>query len=176
MATIEEKKELVLELTKQVQDSTAIYLLNYEGITVDKDSAFRMNLNKKGVSYRVVKNTFLKRAFDASDISGLDNYLTGMTAVMFGGDEDPMLPAKEVVAFHKKNPDVLAVKGVNLSGDLFDGSQIGDLAKMPGRQELIAEVVSLALGPGSQLVALLKGPSGKLASQLKSLQEKLEEN
>jgi large subunit ribosomal protein L10 len=176
VSLIEKKQGLVEEVHQDIENSSAIYLINFEGITVETDNEFRQNLNQKGIRYRAVKNTLLKRALEKSNIQGLDNYLVGTTAIMLGDNEDPMLPAKELVQFYKKNPDLLPVKGVSMEGDVIEGNKISDLAKMPGRQEMIAQIVSIALSPGANLVAILKGPGSTIASQLKTLVEKLDDN
>jgi large subunit ribosomal protein L10 len=167
------KVALVDSLVNDLQKAAAVYLLNFQGITVDKDNALRKNLRSKGIYYRAVKNTLLKIALEKIGVQGLDGYLTGSTSVMVGTAEDPMLPAREVVEFHKANPDFLAVKGINLDGSALPGAEVENLAKMPGKQELLAQIVSIALTPGANLVALLKGPGSTIAGQLKALEEKL---
>jgi large subunit ribosomal protein L10 len=174
MITLEQKKEKIASLVKDIQESASIYLLNYTRLTVEKDSKLRMALNKKGINYRAAKNTLLQRAFNEAGIKGLDDYLVGATAVMFGDSEDPMLPAREIVAFHKENADFLAVKGINLDGQALPGDKLIDLAKMPGRLELIASIVTIVLGPGASLVSVIKGPGSTIAGQIKSLEEKSE--
>jgi large subunit ribosomal protein L10 len=175
MTALDKKQKIVSEIAESLKDSSAVYLLNFEGITVEKDNEFRQALNQKGITYKAVKNTLLKRALADAGITGLDDKLVGTTSLMVGESEDPMLPAKEIVAFHKENPDFLAVKGINLDGEVMAGDKVEDLSKMPGRDELIAQVVSIALGPGAELVAVLKGTGSTIAGQLKALEEKLEE-
>lgn len=174
MGALAEKQELVASVAEDLKAASAVYLINFQGITVEADNAFRKELTNKGVKYRAVKNTLLKRAFAEVGITGLDEYLEGCSAIMLGDDEDPMLPAKEIVAFHKENEDLLPVKGINLDGDSMPGDKVVELSKMPGRKELIAQVVTIALGPGSQLVSILKGPGSTIAGQLKALEEKAE--
>lgn len=174
MATVTEKAQNVEELVSCIKDSAAIYLLSYQGIKVEKDNAWRKNLNKKGITYKVVKNTLLNRALDIVGIKGLGKYLTGTTAVLVGNQDDPMAPAREVVEFHKANPDFLTAKGIGLDGDVMNGDKLEDLAKMPTRVELLGTIIGLAMGPGACLVSILKGPASKIAGQVKALQEKLE--
>lgn len=172
---VQEKKQTKVDaLVAEIQGASAVYLVNYQGITVAKDNALRMELQRKGVLYRAVKNTILKRALAAAGIKGLDSFLKGATAIMVGSADDPMLPAKQIVEFHKNNPDFLAAKAINLDGEVLPGSKIEEVSKMPGRLELLGQVVSMILGPGSQLVALFKGPGATIAGQIKALEEKLE--
>ena len=110
---------------------------------------------------------------DNAGIHGLEKHLAGPTAVIMAG-EDPMAPAKALVEFHKTNEDMLPVKVVHIDGSQYPGAHLSALAKMPGKRELQAQVVSLALGPGARLAGILKGPGAKLAGQIKALVEKLE--
>ena len=75
----------------------------------------------------------------------------------------PLLPAREIEAFHKANPDFLVAKSVYLDGKAMPGSEVVNLSKIPDRKGMIAQIVSIALGPGSTI-----------AGQIKTLQEKLE--
>ena len=168
------KQEKVDSLAKEFETAAAIYLLDFERITVAQDNALRMNLRKKGVAYRAAKNRLIREAFKKASISGLDSYLKGATSFMLGTAEDPMLPAREVVEFHKASPDILKAKGISLDGTSMQGAELENLAKMPGKNEILGQVISLALSPGANLIALIKGPGSKIAGQIKALEEKLE--
>jgi large subunit ribosomal protein L10 len=174
MTALNKKQEIVSEITEDLKKASAIYLLSYQGMTVQKDNLLRQSLNEKGVLYKAVKNTLLKIAFANVGIKGLDSFLNGTSSIMIGTEEDPMAPAKEIVAFHKDHPDFLEVKGINLDGEFIPGSKVEDISKMPGRTELIAKLVTIALGPGAQLTAIIKGAGSTIAGQIKALEEKLE--
>lgn len=163
MKSVEKKQQTVDAIVESFKDATAVYLLNYQGITVEKDNALRLELRKKGVYYRAIKNTILKRVFEKLNIAGLDDVLVGATSVMVGLAEDPLLPAREIEAFHKANPGFLVSKSIFLDGELLPGSEIVNLSKMPDRLGMIAQLVMIALSPGSTI-----------AGQIKALQEKLE--
>jgi large subunit ribosomal protein L10 len=170
----QKKQELIDSLAKDFSAAAAIYLLDFQKITVVQDNALRINLRKKGVYYKAAKNRLVKEALKKSSISGLDSYLKGATSVMLGGADDPMLPAREVVEFHKANPDILNAKGISLDGSSLKGSELENLAKMPGKKEILGQIISLTLSPGANLIALIKGPGSKIAGQIKALEEKLE--
>lgn len=174
MKTTENKQLTVDKLASEFEGASAIYLLNYQGMTVAKDNALRNNLRKKGVKYRAVKNTLLERVLDKMGIKGLEANLVGATSIMIGSTEDPMLPARELVEFHKANPDFLSAKAISMDGNILPGSELVNVSKMPGRKELLGQIASMILGPGASLVAIIKGPGSTIASQLKALEEKLE--
>jgi ribosomal protein L10 len=78
------------------------------------------------------------------------------------------------VEFHKANDGMLPVKVVSIDGASYPGNQLGTLAKMPGKRELQASVISLALGPGQKIAGIIKGPGSAIAGQIKAQIEKLE--
>jgi large subunit ribosomal protein L10 len=169
----QKKQELIDSLAKDFSAAAAIYLLDFQRITVAQDNALRINLRQKGVYYKAAKNRLIREAFKKAGISGLDN-LKGATSFMLGGNDDPMLPAREVVEFHKANPEILKAKGISLAGTALKGTELENLAKMPGRREVLGQIVSLTLSPGANLIALIKGSGSKIAGQIKALEEKLE--
>jgi large subunit ribosomal protein L10 len=172
--TKQKKTEIIDGLVDEIKKSQSVFLVNYEGISVPNDNQFRKSLNTVGVHYKVAKNTLIKKALNECGIDSLDSYLTGVSAVILGNSEDPVLPAKQLVEFLKEAPNTIKTKVINLDGELIDGSKLVDVSKMPGRQELIAQIVSIAAGPGANLVSIIKGPSSTIAGQLKALEEKLE--
>ncbi len=168
------KSEVVSELTDSLKGTSGVYLADFTGLTVEKVTLLRRNLRKKGVSMRVAKNTLIQRALANVGVQGLDGYLAGPTALILADKEDPIAPAKMLADFLKQNENALALKGVHIDGQVYPGEQMETLAKMPGKRELQAQVVSLALGAGGNLLALFKGPGAKIAGQIKGLIEKLE--
>jgi len=164
MKAVVKKQQTVDAIVESFKGATAIYLLNYQGITVEKDSLLRRNLKAKGVKYCAVKNTLLKRVLAKLDVKGLDDALVGATSVMVGFEEDPLLPAREIEAFHKTNADFLIAKSIFVDGKMMPGSAVVNLSKIPDRKGMLAQLVTIILGPGSTI-----------AGQLKTITEKLEE-
>ena len=171
---INKKSEVVSKLTESIRNSTGIYIADFTGITVGTVTTLRANLRSKGIGMRVAKNTLIRRALEDAGIKGLEKHLAGPTALITADDQDPMAPAKMLTAFHKENEGVLPLKVIYIDGEQYLGSKVTDLAKMPGKRELQAQVVTLALGPGAQVIGLVKGPGAKIAGQIKALVEKLE--
>lgn len=168
------KTSTIGNLEASLKVSTGVYIADFSRITVQTVTALRTSLRKKGITMKVAKNTLIKRALATAGIKGLDAHLKGPTAVILADDQDPMAPAKAMVEFHKANDGFLALKGVAIDGTTYPGNRLAELAKMPGKRELQAGVVSLALGPGQKLLGILKGPGTALAGQIKAQIEKLE--
>jgi large subunit ribosomal protein L10 len=170
-----QKNEAVAQMTESLKGSSGVYLADFTGLTVEKVTVLRSTLRKKGLSMRVSKNTLIKRALNGAGVVGLDKYLVGPTAVILADAEDPMAPAKLLVDFLKTNDKAIAVKSIHIDGQAYEGSHLQALAKMPGKRELQAQVVSIALGAAGNLLALFKGPGSKLAGQIAAQVSKLEE-
>ena len=174
MTATVQKSQVVDQLTESLKGAAGIYLADFTGLTVEKVTILRNELRKKGLTMRVAKNTLIKRALDNVGVQGLDKYLAGPTALILSDDEDPIAPAKLLIEFLKKNDKAISAKVIHMDGQAYDGKQLDSLAAMPGKRELQAQVVSLAMGPGSTLLAIFKGPGSALASQVQSLVSKLE--
>lgn len=172
---INAKSEVVSQLTESFKAASGVYLADFTGVTVEQVTQLRSTLRKKGVTMRVAKNTLIQRALANVGVEGLDKYLAGPTAVILADGEDPIAPAKLLVEFLKKNESVtLKAKVAHMDGQAYPGTELITLSKMPGKRELQAQVVTLALGPGSNLLALVKGPASAIASQIQSLVSKIE--
>jgi large subunit ribosomal protein L10 len=168
------KTKTASDLEASLKTTTGVYIADFSRVTVQTVTALRTSLRKKGIRMKVAKNTLIKRALGTAGIKGLDAHLKGPTAVILADDQDPMAPAKALVEFHKANEGLLPVKIVSIDGAAYPGNQLAALAKMPGKRELQASVVSLALGPGQKIAGILKGPGAALAGQIKAQIEKLE--
>jgi large subunit ribosomal protein L10 len=173
MATAE-KIQYVDALTESIKASSGVYLADFTGIKVGAVTQLRSELRKKGITMRVAKNTLIKRAFQGAGVEGLDELLAGPSSLILADGDDPMAPAKLIVEFLKKEKDAIKMKAVHMDGGIYPGEQLVDLSKMPGKRELQAQVVSLAMGPSGKLLGILKGPGSALASQIQALVERLE--
>jgi len=168
------KTKTASDLEASLKTTTGVYIADFSRVTVQTVTALRTSLRKKGIRMKVAKNTLIKRALGTAGIKGLDAHLKGPTAVILADDQDPMAPAKALVEFHKANEGLLPVKIVSIDGSAYPGNQLAALAKMPGKRELQASVISLALGPGQKIASILKGPGATIAGQIKAQIEKLE--
>lgn len=172
--TIEKKTSVISELEADFKAFPGVYIADFSRVTVQVVTSLRSSLRKKGMKMKVAKNTLIKRALDGAGIKGLEKHLVGPTAVIFSDDQDPMAPAKALVEFHKANEGMLSVKVVSIDGAAYPGNQLATLAKMPGKRELQASVIALALGPGQKIAGILKAPGAAIAGQIKAQIEKLE--
>lgn len=175
MISLEVKKQTTDELDQALATAGAVYLVDFGRIKVAHDVELRKSLTAQGIFYRVAKNTLLRRSLHKAGITALDSLLTKPTALLVGSPEDPVAPARAIVEFQKAHAGFLDAKISWIDGDTFPGKQIADVAKMPGKRELQAQIVQLFLSPGSTLVGLIKSPGSKIAGQVEALVKRFEE-
>jgi len=168
------QKEAVVEDVKTaLSEAAGVLFLDFTGLTVAQADDFRRTLQKAGVRYSVVKNTLMKRAMEGTTYADAAAFLKGTpTGVVFGA-EDPVASAKVTFEF-LKGCDKLRIKGGVLDAKAIDAAQAEALSKMPGRQELQATVVALALSPGRNVAGQIKNPAGRIVGAIETLIENLE--
>ncbi len=141
---LEQKEKLVADLAEQIKNAQSGVLVNYCGITVEKDTALRAELRKAGVNYKVVKNTYIKKAAEIAGISGFESALEGMTAIAVS--EDPIAPAKVLCKFAESNEN-FEVKAGFIDGRAIDTNEIKALAAIPSREALIGKILGSIQSP-----------------------------
>jgi large subunit ribosomal protein L10 len=149
---------------------------DYRGITVGEVTVLRRNLRKAGATARVVKNKLAKRSVDAtlsgSDKSTFLDVFKGPTFVVIS-DSDPVGPAKVIAEFAKQNSK-FTIKGAWVDGGFLDAARVEALSKMPGKQELLAQLLSLINTPATRLVGLLQAPGAQVVRLLEAQRKKIE--
>lgn len=141
---LEQKEKLVSELAEQMKNAQSGVLVNYCGITVEKDTALRAELRKNGVQYKVIKNTYIKKAAEIAGLSGFDSVLEGMTAIAVS--DDPIAPAKVLNKFAEDN-ESFELKAGFIDGRVIDVNEIKSLAAIPSKEGLIAKFLGSIQSP-----------------------------
>lgn len=141
---LEQKEKLVADLAEQMKNAQSGVLVNYCGITVEKDTALRAELRKNGVQYKVIKNTYIKKAADIAGLSGFDSVLEGMTAIAVS--DDPIAPAKVLNKFAEDN-ETFEIKAGFIDGRVIDVNEIKSLAAIPSKEGLIAKFLGSIQSP-----------------------------
>ena len=172
----EEKGIIINELTERLRSIPFFYITEANGMTVAEVNALRRKCFERGIEYKVVKNSFIKKALEPieGDFSQLnDTVLHGQSAVMFH-PENQKAPAQLIKEFRRTN-DKLQLKGASISGSLFIGSdQLDALIALKSREELIGEIIGLLQSPAKNVISALQGGGNKLAGILKTLSEREE--
>ncbi|MBA9087325.1 large subunit ribosomal protein L10 [Fontibacillus solani] len=159
---IQAKQESVDIVTSKLRESVTTVVADYRGLNVAQVTELRKQLREAGVEFQVLKNTLVRRATAAAELTELDEVLTGPTAIAFSAD-DAIAPAKILNDFAKKN-DALELKGGVVEGRVVGVDQIKALAELPSREGLL-----------SMLLSVLQAPVRNFALAVKAVAEKEEE-
>ena len=158
------------ELTDKLGRAKGIYLTDYIGLNVQDITELRREFYANDVEYMVAKNTLLKLAANNTNLSGLDSFLNGSTAIAFSY-EDPTAPARVIKKFTKDN-ELPKVKGIVIDGEFIDASEFDRIANLPTKEESIAKFAALLQSPLLKLVWALKSPMSDMTNMLNNLKEK----
>jgi large subunit ribosomal protein L10 len=140
-----QKEAVLADTQKRIQDVRGIYLADFSGMTVHSLSLLRKKCREQGVQFRVIKNTLLKRAFNARGIQELDEHLVGPTGLVFSPTNE-MAPAK-ILADFAKEFEKPRLKAAVVDGRLYDDKAIVRLAKLPSREVLLSQVIATFIAP-----------------------------
>lgn len=162
-----EKEAIVQELAQRLADTPATFLADYRGINVEQATQLRRELTQAGVEYRVVKNNLLKLAAQGTPSEELQAFCAGPTAIALSG-ADPVAPAKILSKF-AKDIDAFELKAGVLSGKLLSVAEIGALADLPSREELLAKALSSMNAPVSNFVGTMAAIPRSLVQVLSAI-------
>ncbi len=150
---VEQRKAYCAEVVENINNSSSIVLVDYRGITVEQDSEMRKKLRESGVKYRVIKNSALSRAFAETGNDGYDDQFVGPTAAAFGSAEDPIAPCRILTEYADKTP--ITVKCGVVEGKRFDAAGVKNLASIPEKPVLVAQLLGLLTNPMRSLAVAL---------------------
>ena len=167
-----EKVAEVEALEQRLRKSTVVILTDYRGLTVGEFGALRTRLREASLEYRVTKNTLLNRAAERVGVTGLEAFLVGPTAVVFGAD-DPSVPARVLQEFIRQYRK-LGIKGGLVQGEAVGAEMVQALATLPPRMELLARLVGVLTVPLRGVVSALIAPQRALVVALDALEKRRE--
>ena len=163
---LEQKKQQVAQLAEDFKKANVGVLVNYEGITVEKDTKLRKQLREAGCEYKVVKNTLLSLAFQEAGIEGLEEHLHGAYS------ENGYVDAPKILSDYAKDNENFTVKAGFIDGDTVDAKSIDELAKLPPKEVLVAQVLGGLNGPIQGFANVLNGTIRGLVIALNAIAEK----
>ncbi len=169
----EQKAEQVDLLTEKLKKAKVAVLTDYRGLTVSQMQELRGKLRGGDVEYRVIKNTLARRAAQAAGHAALESELKGPVAIAFGYD-DLGVPSKLINDFVKTTRLKLDIVGGLVEGRVFSPDQMKQLADLPSREALIAQLMGTLQSPVGQLVGIMQTPLQQLRGVLEAYKTKLE--
>ena len=165
----DQKAAVIDDVAAEIEGAEAIYAIDYRGISVPQAAELRTKLRDADASFRIVKNRLTLRAADKAGAESLKELLEGPTALTFVRG-DAAMAAKAITTFQRQN-DLLEIKGGMLGGDVLTIDQIKDIARLPGREQLQAQLVGVLASPITGLVRGLGSLISGLAIQLEQIRE-----
>jgi large subunit ribosomal protein L10 len=168
----DQKAAAIEEVAAQIQESEAVFAVDYRGISVPQAAELRTRLTEAGARFRVVKNTLTQRAADQAGAESLKEFLEGPTAFTFvaadGGDV--ALAAKALATFRRAT-DLLEFKGGLMNGDALTAEQLEALSRLPSLDVLHGQLVGVIASPITGLVRTLNALISGLAIQLGQIRD-----
>ena len=167
----ERKRQLVVDYVEKLERSQAVILANHQGLNVAQMSELRNRLRSVGSGCQVIKNTLLRLALQEAELPELDALLEGPTATSFCY-QDGQSAAKVLVEFTRE-ASPFALKGGLLGRRMLTAEDVNQLANLPSREVLLAQVLSAFQSPMVGLVSVLSGPLRALATVLRARADQL---
>jgi large subunit ribosomal protein L10 len=156
------KESLVAEIKGRFNDSAAVIMVDYRGLTVKQMQQLRTSVREAGGEIKIYKNSLTEIAVRELALPSMDEFLAGPTAFVFI-EGDAVAPAKALTVFAKTN-QALELKGGFVQNQVVDSSGVKAIASLPSREELLAKLLGTMLNPLTGTVRVLSGPARALVT------------
>jgi large subunit ribosomal protein L10 len=169
---LEEKKKITEDLHERFSKSAIVVVADYKGLDVSAMNDLRRKLREEDIEFQVAKNTLLMRAAKDTEVALIQDYFKGPSAVAFSY-KDPVAPAKILAQFAKDNQK-LEIKGGVLRDKVLDVDAIKALAKLPSREVLLGQLLSVLNGVPSAFVRTMAAIPRSLLNVLVAVRDQKE--
>ena len=168
---LDSKKEVVAEISARLANAQTVVIAEFRGLPVEQITVLRSQARASGVYLRVLKNTLARRAVKGTPFEKLGPHMVGPLA--YGISDDPVAAAKVLHAYAKEN-DKLVIKGGMMPNYLMSAKEVGNLATMPSREELLAKLMGTMQAPIAKFVQTLNEVPGKFVRTLAAVRDQKE--
>jgi large subunit ribosomal protein L10 len=166
-----QKESFVSDLRERINKAPVVYLTDFTGLDVKSITKLRRSLRASGAEYMVVKNRLARLAFGDTELPNIFEDMTGPTGVVLGYD-DVVAPAKALTEFAKDHDKKPVFKLGILENKVIQPEQIDRLAKLPPREQLLAELAGAMSAPTAMLAMALEAKLQEMAGLIDALREK----
>lgn len=166
-----QKESFVSELRERIRKAPVVYLTDFTGLDVKSITKLRRSLRASGAEYVVVKNRLARLAFGETEIPNIFEDMTGPTGMVLGYD-DVVAPAKALTDFAKDHDKKPVLKLGILENKVLQPEQIDRLAKLPPKEQLLAELAGAMSAPTAMLAMALEAKLQEMAGLVDALREK----
>lgn len=167
-----QKAVVAEELHECLENAQIAILADYKGVDVESMNSLRVELRKADAKLQVVKNTLLGRASEGTGAAELKDYFKGPNSVTTT-EKDPVAPAKVLIKFAEDN-EKFELKAAVLNGKVLDIEQLKALSKLPSREVLLAQLLSVLNAVPTGLVTVLSGVQRDFVNVLNAIKESKE--
>ena len=164
-----QNKEMLAALKEDLDGVSAVWVVDYRGLTVKEIQNLRKSIREADASMKVYKNTLMRIALKELDMADMDEILEGPSAFVFAG-ADPVASAKAIKEFAKSNEN-LTVKGGIMDGAFVDAEGVKAIADLPSREQLLGQRAGLINGFARRLAVSINGVPSGLARALNQVAE-----
>ena len=161
MMNKEQKKNYITDMASQFENSKAVMITHYQGLTMPQLDELRAKMRDHGIVFKITKNRITKLALEKTKCKGLSDLFSGPTAVAFG--EDAIMSARILSKFAKDNENLKLIGGI-MDNEILDQAGIQNIANLPTLDEARANIVGILNAPASKLVSILLARSEKMSS------------
>ena len=160
---IEDKKQIVAEVSDVAAKAFSVVVANYQGSSVEQLTQLRVEARKLGVTTRIVRNTLAKRALQDTQFNILNDDLVGPTILGFSTSEDDMGAAARLFEEFAKTNKAFELKAAAFDGKVYQGAEVSVIANLPNQEKAL-----------TMLASVLQAPISKLGRLITALKEKNE--
>ena len=156
----EQKKNYITKMTSQFENSKAVMVTHYQGLTMTQLDELRSKMREHGIVFKITKNRITKLALEKTRCKELSKLFTGPTAVALSSDA--ITSAKILTNFSKENTNLKILGGI-MGEDILDIAGVQNVATLPSLDEARAKIVGLLTSPAQKIASILLAPASKIA-------------
>ena len=160
MMNKEQKKNYITEMTANFENSEAVLVTHYQGLTVKQLDKLRKQMREHGIQFKITKNKITKLALEKTKCKDLANLFTGPTAVALS--KDAISTAKILTKFSKENNNLKILGGI-MGKEILDVAAVANVATLPTLDEARAKIIGILRSPAQKIVSILLAPASKIA-------------
>jgi len=155
-----QKKQYISDMTAQFDNSEAVIVTHYQGLTVSQLDELRKKMREHGIIFKITKNRITKLALEKTKCKDISKLFTGPTAVAMS--EDAITSAKILTKFSKENENLKILGGI-MGNDILDVTGVQNVATLPTLDEARAKIVGILRSPAQKIASILLAPASKIA-------------
>ena len=151
----EQKQNYINDMTKQFENSKAVMVTHYQGLTMPQLDELRSKMREHGIIFKITKNRITKLALEKTKCKDLSKYFNGPTAVAFG--EDAIMSARILSRFAKDNENLKLIGGI-MDNEVLDQAGVQNVATLPSLDEARGKIVGIMSSPAQKIASIFLAP------------------